>query len=447
MLRDNHTSMEKRLFLTTFGCQMNEKDSERIAGLLKGLDYKLTDRPEKADLILINTCSIREKAEYKLYSTLGRYKRLKQKRGTIIGVGGCVAQQEGERLLQRIPYLDLVFGTHNIHRLPEMIKEIEEKKTRVCRTEFYNKLEPDESFTYTIDEESRVKAYVSIMRGCDNFCSYCIVPYVRGRELSRRSEAILREIRDLAEKGVKEVTLLGQNVNSYGKNLRDEISFPELIRRIGEIDGIERIRFTTSHPKDLSEELIYTFAEVEKLCNHIHLPVQSGSNRILKLMKRRYTREEYLRKVERLREVVPDIAITTDCIVGFPTEREEDFEETLSLLREVEFDSLFSFKFSPRPMTEAARMDGQIPEDVKLRRLKILQDLQKAITIKKNKALEGRVVKVLVEGESKRNPAEITGRTTCNRIVNLPGSKDLIGKIVDVRIEESFTNSLRGRRI
>ncbi len=435
-------SKSKGLYLTTFGCQMNEKDSERIVGLLKGLNYRLTDSADKADLILINTCSVREKAEYKLYSTLGRYKRLKEQRGTIIGVGGCVAQQEGERLLQRIPYLDLVFGTHNIHKLPELVREIEEKRLRICKTEFYTELEPDESFA--IDEGNKVKAYVSIMRGCDNFCSYCIVPYVRGREMSRRSDAILDEIRRLAEKGVKEVTLLGQNVNSYGKNLEGEISFPEFLRRIGTIDGIERIRFTTSHPKDLSDELIYTFLEVDKLCNHIHLPVQSGSNRILKAMKRRYTREDYLRKVEKLKKVVPGIAISTDCIVGFPGEREEDFEDTLSLLKEVEFDSIFSFKFSPRPMTEASKMGDQVPEEVKLRRLQVLQDLQKGITLKKNRALEGRVLKVLVEGKSKKDDRELTGRTECNRVVNFPAPEDLIGRIVEVRIEKAFANSLKG---
>lgn len=423
---------------------MNEKDSERIASILSKFDYQLTDVLDTADLAIINTCSIREKAEFKVYSTLGRFKGLKEKRGTIIGVGGCVAQQEGDNLLKKVPYLDFVFGTHNIHHLPEIIKEVESGKRRLCATRFYKELEPDESFVSN-DSKNRVKAYVSIMRGCDNFCSYCIVPYVRGSELSRKSESILKEVIGLAEKGVKEVILLGQNVNSYGKKDEGEVSFPKLIKMISKVDGIERIRFTTSHPKDLSDELIYAFIEVEKLCKHIHLPVQSGSNRILKMMKRGYTREEYLDKVFKLRRVIPGIAITTDCIVGFPGETEEDFYDTISLLRLVEFDNIFSFKFSPRPLTEASRMEGQISDSVKRERLSMLQGLQREITIKKNKALEGMTVKVLVEDVSKKNPAELTGRTSCNRVVNFPGDSRLLGRLAEVKIEKAFANSLRGR--
>ena len=431
----------KGLYLRTFGCQMNERDSERIAGLLSRLNYTLTDDLDRANLIILNTCSIREKSEQKLYSALGRFKEYKERQGAIIGVGGCVAQQEGERLLKRIPFLDIVFGTHNIHRLPEMVREVEEKNKRISATNFYDAPEPDESFVSTTTP-GRVKAYVSIMRGCDNYCSYCIVPYVRGREVSRSSSSILKEVRGLADRGIKEVTLIGQNVNSYGGE--GEVTFPQLIKMISKIDGIERIRFTTSHPKDLSDELINAFTETEKLCRHIHLPVQSGSNKILKAMKRGYTREEYLEKIDKLRALVPGIAITSDFIVGFPGEDENDFNDTISLLRMIEFDAIFSFKFSPRPMTEAARMEGHLPDEIKAERLSIVQAIQRDITMRKNRALEGKVLDVLVEGVSKKSKDELTGRTDCNRVVNFPGDDGMIGAILNVRIEKAFNNSLKG---
>ncbi len=431
----------KGLYLRTFGCQMNERDSERIAGLLSRLNYTLTDDLDRANLIILNTCSIREKSEQKLYSALGRFKEYKERQGAIIGVGGCVAQQEGERLLKRIPFLDIVFGTHNIHRLLEMVREVEEKNKRISATNFYDAPEPDESFVSTTTP-GRVKAYVSIMRGCDNYCSYCIVPYVRGREVSRSSSSILKEVRGLADRGIKEVTLIGQNVNSYGGE--GEVTFPQLIKMISKIDGIERIRFTTSHPKDLSDELINAFTETEKLCRHIHLPVQSGSNKILKAMKRGYTREEYLEKIDKLRALVPGIAITSDFIVGFPGEDENDFNDTISLLRMIEFDAIFSFKFSPRPMTEAARMEGHLPDEIKAERLSIVQAIQRDITMRKNRALEGKVLDVLVEGVSKKSKDELTGRTDCNRVVNFPGDDGMIGAILNVRIEKAFNNSLKG---
>lgn len=436
---------EKNLFLETFGCQMNERDSERILGFLKGLNYRTTQDPNQADLIIINTCSIREKAEQKLYSTLGRFKRLKEKNpGLIIGVGGCVAQQEGERLFKKAHYLDIVFGTHNIHHLPELIKGVEVTRGRKVATEFYNTIaHEEEPSEYSLDT-LRVKAFVTIMRGCDNFCTYCIVPHVRGREVSRGKEEILKEVRRLARTGVKEVTLLGQNVNSYG-HANGGVSFPMLLKEVCCIEGIERVRFVTSHPRDLSAELTDLFGKEKRLCRHIHLPVQSGSNQVLERMNRGYTREEYLEKVTGLRKACPGIGITSDIIVGFPGEREEDFKDTLDLLETVEFDNIFSFKYSPRPQTLAASFKDQIPDHVKGERLRLVQDMQKIITLRKNQAMVGRVEEVLVEGRSKGGPDELTGRTSCNRIVNLPGGKDLIGRLVSVKIERAYLNSMRGR--
>ncbi|MBI5287027.1 MAG: tRNA (N6-isopentenyl adenosine(37)-C2)-methylthiotransferase MiaB [Deltaproteobacteria bacterium] len=434
---------DKALFLETFGCQMNERDSERILGFLKGLNYRVVDDPKRADLIIVNTCSIREKAEHKLYSTLGRFKRLKEKRPhLIIGVGGCVAQQEGERLFKRARYLDIVFGTHNIHRLPELVKGVKTMRTRSLATEFYDTIEPEGPSEYLLDA-ARVKAFVTIMQGCNNFCTYCIVPYVRGREVSRGGEEILEEVRGFAVAGVKEVTLLGQNVNCYGHS--SSISFTMLLKMVCGVDGIERVRFVTSHPRDLSDDLINLFGRERKLCRHIHLPIQSGSNRVLQKMNRGYTREAYLEKVYKLRKVCPGIGITTDIIVGFPGETDDDFNATLNLLKLVEFDNIFSFKYSPRPQTSAASFTDQVPEDVKLERLKIVQDLQRSIALRKNQAMAGRVEEVLVEGKSKGDPEELTGRTSCNKIVNMPGSKELVGELIPVRIERAYLNSLRGQ--
>lgn len=452
---------ERGVFLETFGCQMNERDSEKVLGFLKGLNYRTIQDSNQADLIILNTCSIREKAEQKLYSALGRFKRLKEKNpGLIIGVGGCVAQQEGERLFKKAPYLDIVFGTHNIHRLPELIKGVEATRVRKVATEFYNTIAPEEEPSkYSLDtlrvnpvrefSLNGVKAFVTIMRGCDNFCTYCIVPYVRGHEVSRDKEEVMKEARRLARVRVKEVTLLGQNVNSYGHAKRDGhtnggVSFPMLLKEVCGIEGIERVRFVTSHPRDLSAELTDLFGKEKRLCRHIHLPVQSGSNQVLKRMNRGYTREEYLEKTTELRKVCPGIGITSDIIVGFPGEREEDFKDTLDLLETVEFDNIFSFKYSPRPQTLAASFKDQIPDHIKGERLSIVQDMQKVITLRKNQAMVGRVEEVLVEGRSKGNPDELTGRTSCNKIVNLPGGKDLIGSLVSVKIDKVYLNSLRG---
>lgn len=430
------------VYLETFGCQMNEHDSEKILEILNPLGYRATTSIHEADLILINTCTVREKPEHKVYSTLGRLKRLKEKRkGLIIGVGGCLAQQEGARLLGRVPYLDLVFGTHNLCLLPDLVEDVRKNRSQRCETCFYDRA-PSMEVIPLIGR--KVRSYVTIMQGCDNFCSYCVVPMVRGPERSRPMARILEEVRILAETGVKEVTLLGQNVNSYGKGLNGEASFPILLRRINQIDGIERIRFTTSHPKDLSRELITCFRDLPKLCEHIHLPFQSGSNRILKKMNRSYTRDDYMEKVERLREVCPTIAMTADVLVGFPGESQRDFEDTMDLIGRVQFDNLFSFRYSKRPGTAAADLPDQVPEEAKRDRLMILQDTQRKITRRKNTETEGRLERVLVEGRSQNDPMEMMGRTRSNRIVNFPGGIDLVGHEVLVRIEKGFANSLRG---
>ena len=418
---------------------MNERDSERVLALLMEQGYRIVSLPEEADLIVINTCTVRKKPEHKVYSLLGRFKRLKERKPQLkIVVMGCLAQQEGERLLDRFPQVDMVLGPD---RVDEFTKGLEKAidGDRVCMIGF----KEDPSQRVLLPPFRSPRAYVNIMQGCDNFCSYCVVPYVRGPEKSRPSQEILKEVRLLAKEGVKEVILLGQNVNAYGKKSPGELSFVELLRKIAEIPGIERIRFTTSHPKDLSEELILAFKEIPQLCEHIHLPFQAGSNKILKMMRRGYTREEYLQKVERLREVVPEIAITADVIVGFPGEEEEDFEKTLDLIERVRFDGLFSFKYSPRKGTLASRWPDDVPEPIKARRLEKLQSLQRKITLEKNKALEGKVLEVLVDGCGERE-GQLRGRSRCNRVVNFMGPLDLIGKIVWVKIKEGLPNCLRG---
>jgi tRNA-2-methylthio-N6-dimethylallyladenosine synthase len=440
----------KRVYIETYGCQMNEHDSERMLRILEGYDYSETKEAKEADLILINTCSVREKAEHKVYSALGRFKELKEEKATIIGVAGCVAQQEGERLLDRIPYLDMVIGTHAIPVLPRLLQKVEVFGQRVCKIGF----DPDGEYLKTPLPQRppmvgsirpvKVKSYVTIMQGCDHFCSFCIVPYVRGREKSRSSQEIIEEVMRLTQMGVKEVCLLGQNVNSYGKGLEGEINFPELLSRINEIDGLQRIRFTTSHPRDLSEELIQAFSKLPKLCEHIHLPFQSGSNKILKAMHRDYTRESYLEKIDRLREICPSVAITTDVIVGFPGEEEDDFNQTLDLIHKVQFDDLFSFKYSPRKGTRAAQIQDQVNEKVKQDRLAKLQGIQKEITLQKNQAVVGSIDETLVEGQSKQSERDVTGRTRSNKIVNFEGDLGLAGELVPVRITKAYPHSLRG---
>jgi tRNA-2-methylthio-N6-dimethylallyladenosine synthase len=435
----------KRLYLQTYGCQMNQYDSERIARLMNQAGYLATERPEDADLILLNTCSVREKAEQKVYSALGRWRELKEKNpGLILGVGGCVAQQEGETLLRRAPYLDLVFGTQNIHKLGEMIRQAEALGDRPVEIAFYR--DP----AYMEDPQARptiqgAKAYVTIMQGCNKVCSFCIVPYVRGRELSRPSGAIIREVQSLAAEGVKEVMLLGQNVNSYGKTAAGELSFPELLERINRIRGLERIRFTTSHPEDLSPELIEAYGTLDKLCEHLHLPVQSGSDAVLQRMRRGYTRDEYLDRIGRLRERRPGVALSTDIIVGFPGETEEEFASTLEILQEVGYDDIYAFGYSPRPHTAAKKMYADdVAEDVKKERLEKVLEIQRKISRRKNRERVGSVEEILVEGGAKLGRGQMMGRTRTNRIVNFVGPEELCGKLAKVRIAAAGANSLLG---
>ncbi|GAB4169258.1 MAG: tRNA (N6-isopentenyl adenosine(37)-C2)-methylthiotransferase MiaB [Geothermobacteraceae bacterium] len=437
----------KQYFLETFGCQMNVVDSERIAALLEQIGYQPTDDAEQADLILLNTCSVRDKAERKVIGHLGRYKPLKQQRPELIlGVGGCVAQQEGEDFLSRVPHLDLVFGTHNIHRLPEMLEKVERERERVHAVEFLDRETRVRLFPKRSDSDS-VTRFVTVMQGCDNFCSYCIVPYVRGREVSRPSGEILEEIRQLSENGVREVTLIGQNVNSYGLGVEGELSFAELLRRVNAVDGIERIRFTTSHPKDLSDELIDCFGELDKLCHHLQLPLQSGSDRILEKMNRGYTAGDYLARVDRLKRVCPDIRLTTDLIVGFPGETEEDFAATLAVVEQVRYADAYTFLYSPRPKTAAAKLPDDTPAQVKQVRFDRLLDIQNAISEQTWQSDVGGIFPVLVEGRSRQGQGQLFGRTTWNRIVNFAGPDELVGRIVPVRVTSSFRNSQLGELV
>lgn len=435
---------DKHLYIETFGCQMNVHDSEQMVVLLAGMGYKLTDDAQKADLILINGCSIREKAEQKAFSELGRLIRLKQKNpDLIVGFGGCLAQHLGRKVYSRVRDVDFVFGTHNIHRLPEMVAACQQERKKITRTDF--SLNITSLNIFAIPPQGSISAFVSIMQGCDNYCAYCVVPYLRGPEMSRTPGDIVDEIKKLVQHGVKEVTLLGQNVNSYGRKLNEPCNFVSLIKKINDIDGLERIRFTTSHPKDLSDDLINCFATVPKLCEHIHMAVQSGSNRILKLMNRGYTAENFLEKVEKLRRVCPLISITSDIIVGFPGETEQDYQATIDLMEKIRFDLLFSFKYSARAGTAAQKLEDNVSEDEKKQRLKDLQDLQNIHTQEKHTALEGSIQEVLVEGLSKNSGQEMTGRTRSWKIVNFNGGPELVGKLVNVEISCGYLHSLRGK--
>ena len=455
------SAMKKRnLYLHTIGCQMNVYDSAQIAMRLAALGYEQTPSMARADVIIVNTCSVRAKAEQKAFSLLGRLAAMKRyKKRLIIGIGGCVAQQEGKRILERVAAVDLVFGTQAIDRLPRLLQQIEAKRCRIVDVAMDEVPEIPESVAGPRTDR-QVSKFVTIMRGCDNHCAYCVVPYVRGRESSRWPESVLREIRALVENGVREVTLLGQNVNSYGKK-QHLCSFAELLSKINAIDGLLRIRFTTSHPKDLSPDLIMAFKSLDKLCSHIHLPVQSGSNRVLKRMNRKYTREQYLDKVAKLRDTCPQIAITSDVIVGFPGETDGDFEQTLDLVKAVEYDGLFAFQYSDRPHAPAAELPDKITEPVKSKRLQILLDLQQQFTKQKNQALVGSTQLILIDGLSKKQGSDPiatddqtrqwTGRTFTNKIVNfsLDGMptchENLIGRMVDVRIDKALSHSLFGK--
>ncbi len=425
---------------------MNVHDSEQMAVVLRDLGYEQTGDSAKADCILINTCSIREKAEQKAMSELGRLMKLKEKNpDLIIGFAGCLAQHLGERVHRRVKNVDLVFGTHNIHRLPEMIARVQKERKSITEIGFSSSLHSLGIFAPP--PNGTISAFVSIMQGCDNYCAYCVVPYLRGPEMSREAQDIVGEIEKLARCGVREVTLLGQNVNSYGKKSGREGNFAALLKKINEIEGIERIRFTTSHPKDLSDELISCFGSLRKLCSHIHLPVQSGSNRILRRMNRGYTAEGYLEKVARLRQVCPEISITSDIIVGFPGETQKDYQETIDMMEKIRFDSVFSFKYSERKGTAAQALTGKVPEAEKRLRLRELQALQDRHTQEKNTSLEGSIQEVLVEGQSRNSRQDVTGRTRSWKIVNFEGGSELIGRTVPVRISRGYLHSLRGKRI
>ena len=442
------TSSDKKFHITTFGCQMNEHDSETIAGMLIEKGYQQAKDRKDANIVIFNTCSIRENADKRFFGTLGQLKRKKmeQRENFTVCVCGCMMQQQHiiDTLKAKYPWVDIIFGTHNLHELPVLLDNLYNEKQKQLSVlqeggEIVEGLPAERLFKH--------KAFVNIMYGCNNFCTYCIVPYTRGRERSRKPDDILREIRKLAADGVKEVMLLGQNVNSYkgvSKEGLGTCDFADLIHLIDEVEGIERIRFMTSHPKDLSDKLINTFRECKKLCHYFHLPVQAGPSRVLKQMNRRYTREAYLELVKKLREVDPDMAVSTDIIVGFPGETEEEFNETLTLCEEVRYDSAFTFLYSIRKGTPAAEYEDQIPENVKHERFNKLVEVINRISAEKNAEYVGRIEKVLVDGPSKTNSRTYGGRTETFKLVNFQGTPEMVGKIVDVRITASNTFSLEG---
>ena len=438
----------KKIFVKTFGCQMNEYDSDRLFCLAESMGYEQAESPDKADLIVINTCSVREKPQHKAISEIGwMHKRARAHPGVKLVLAGCVAQQLGDSILAKLPYLDLVIGTGAIGRFPELITRIENGERLADCT-----IEDDSLFGMPVSTMKNkashgVTAFVSIMRGCNNYCSYCIVPYVRGPEKSRPSTDVIEEIEQLVKNDVREVTLLGQNVNSYGRGLDEKTDFVGLLKRVSDIKKLTRVRFTTSHPKDLSEDLINAFAHLPRLCSHIHLAVQSGSDDILREMNRKYLAEDYIQKVRKLRRIRPDMAITSDIIVGFCGETDEDFEKTLLLIRHVRFDNLFSFMYSTRPGTAAEKLADDVPLEIKKKRLEILQTLQKEITLEKNKALEGKRMEVLVEKPSRGGENRWSGRTSCFRTVHFDDSTVMPGDLVKVEIEEGFQNALVSVRV
>ena len=431
-------NMEKKLKILTYGCQMNVADSERMAGLLKKIGYSLTDDLDAADLILINTCCVRSTAEDKVFGQIGRFKTLKkQNPSLILGVAGCMAQKEGENLIKRAPHVDFVLGTGQSSEIANVVQSLElERKHFVDVSNVSGKI-PDE-MVFPL-RGGKVSTFVPIMYGCNNFCTYCIVPYVRGRERSRKPEEIFAEVKQAVAEGFKDITLLGQNVNSYA----GELNFAELLTACDKL-GVERLRFMTSHPKDLSDELIFAIAGGKNICEHIHLPVQYGSDKILKRMNRVYTVEKYLRLVEKIRAEIPNISLTTDLIVGFPGETDEDFAETLDFLREVKFDAAFTFIYSKRSGTPAATFENQIPDEIKHKRLKLLMDVQNQISLEKNSALVGKNVEVLVEGASKTDEKIFMGRTRSNKLILFAHGDEKPGELVNVKITQAQTWLLKG---
>lgn len=443
-VRELNPEGTKKYSINTYGCQMNENDSEKLAGMLEAMGYRQTDKLEDCDLILFNTCCVRENAELKVYGHLGSLKKLKEcKPDMVIALCGCMMQQEDvvDHIIKKYRHVDLIFGTHNLHRFPELLYKALNSDKAVAD------VSSSEGFIaegVPIRRENGVKAWLTIMYGCNNFCSYCIVPYVRGRERSRKEPDILDEARMLGHQGYKEITLLGQNVNSYGKELKDGSSFAGLLRSLESVEGVERIRFMTSHPKDLSDELILAMRDCKKVCEHLHLPVQAGSDAILKEMNRRYTRDHYFELVNRIREQIPDISLTTDIIVGYPGETDADFEQTLDLIKRVRFDYVYTFLYSRRTGTPAAKEEEQVSEEVMKKRFDALLELQNGIGREINDRMAGKVEEILVEGTSKNNINMLTGRTRTNKIVNFKGGADLIGRLASVRIDKVGTWSMEG---
>ncbi|RLQ91643.1 tRNA (N6-isopentenyl adenosine(37)-C2)-methylthiotransferase MiaB [Falsibacillus albus] len=437
----------KKFYIRTYGCQMNEHDTEVMAGIFLALGYEVTDSTDDADVILLNTCAIRENAENKVFGEIGHLKGLKQERpDLLIGVCGCMSQEESvvNRILQKHQHVDMIFGTHNIHRLPQILKEAYMSKEMVV--EVWSK-EGDVIENLPKVRRGNIKAWVNIMYGCDKFCTYCIVPYTRGKERSRRPEDIIQEVRQLAAHGYQEITLLGQNVNAYGKDFEDiTYGLGDLMDELRKID-IPRIRFTTSHPRDFDDHLIEVLANKGNLVEHIHLPVQSGSTDVLKIMARKYTREQFLELVRKIKVAIPDVALTTDIIVGYPNETEEQFEETMSMYREVGFEAAYTFIYSPREGTPAAKMKDNVPMEVKKERLQRLNSLVNEFSAEALKKYKGQVVEVLVEGESKNNPDVLAGYTRKNKLVNFKAPKTAIGKLVKVKITDAKTWSLNGEMI
>ncbi len=446
---------ELKYHILTMGCQLNENDSEKISGMLTQMGYIQTDTVEEADLLLYNTCCVRENAEEKLFGKIGEVKKQKEQKGTIIAIGGCMMQEKHivEKIKQSYPYVDIVFGTHTLHKLPEDIYKILNERKRI---EDILHIDGEVIEGLPIKRNDNIRASVTIMNGCNNFCSYCIVPYVRGRERSRNPKNILEEIQELAKKGYKEITLLGQNVNSYMRSERENgkiaeleykgiNSFATLLRAVNEIDGIENIKFISPHPKDFTDDVIEAIRDCKKVCKLIHLPLQSGSTQVLKFMNRKYTKEQYLELVNKIKSTIPEVVFSTDIIVGFPGETEEDFEDTLDVVRKVKFEQMFMFIYSRRVGTPGDRMENQIPEEVKHTRFNKLKQLAEEQIAKRNQEYIGTIQKVLVEGTSKNNENMLTGRTYSNKVVVFEADKSLIGKIVPIEILSEHMWYLKGK--
>ena len=431
----------KKYMIMTFGCQLNENDSEKIAGMVENLGYEKTDDLSKCDLVVFNTCCVRENAEERLFGKIGEIKKLKEERGTIIAIGGCMMQEEHilEKIKKSYKYIDLVFGTHTLNKFEEDLKKIIEDKKKIRDV---IDIDGEVIEGLPIKRNDKFKASVSIMYGCNNFCSYCIVPYVRGRERSRKKEDILKEVESLAKEGYKEITLLGQNVNSYDGG--DGYKFSNLLYDVCKIEGIERIRFISPHPKDFTDDVIKAIKDNKKISRIVHLPLQSGSTKVLKEMNRKYTKEQYLALAEKMRKEIPDILFSTDIIVGFPGETEEDFENTLDVVRKMNYEQIFMFIYSRRVGTVADKMENQIPEEIKHKRFERLKKLYDENVSKNNEKFIGKVEKILVDGESKNNENMFTGRNDANKVIIFEGSKDLIGKMINVKITEEHKWYLKG---